>query len=306
MRCRARRCARWHNDSEARVQTISVKELRELTDFPAHEVMVASTIHAATRSIEKLLYFLSRYARWNGFFGSGVAALAGKIGRSRGLFRDADEPLVALADRSVLVASYIFDAARDEFDDRATDYRDTHRDLAQATLRGLIRYARERASGDAGAAFTVDALNQRMADPAWLQALSLRVAQGYGAFSQDLRETIFTSVGYHLGSELLADREFSLIDTALRECVPEVVRYLNQQREAIGGQDHPAYQWIAIHSGGGGAVEADHFRLALEGVDFAFRCVPPVLHDELRRHLHYGFQNFASDHRQFFTHVNQP
>lgn len=284
---------------------VTVDELKALTDFTAHEVLVAGSIGRASTSLEGLLRFLVRYASWNGFFGSGVASLAGKIGRSRGLFRDADEPLVALADRSVLVASFIFDAARDEFDDSATAHRDTHRDLAQATLRGLIHYGREQ-FGTGAAMLTDDTLNQRLADPAWLQALGARVAQGYGAFTQDLRETIFTSIGYHLGSELLADREFSLIDTALRETASELVEYLLTHQERVGDQTHVAYQWIAIHSGGGGAVEEDHFRLALEGVNFAFRCVPQPLHDELRRHLHYGFQNFASDHHQFFTHVNQP
>jgi hypothetical protein len=285
---------------------LSIEELRQLTDFTAHEALVVREVHAATESVGKLLRFLARYASWNGFFGSGVAALAGKIGRSRGLFRDTDEPIVALSDRSVLVASYVFDAARDEFDDRATEHRDTHRDLAQATLRGIIRYAR-RKLGHETEALTDAALDRRMADPAWLQALGMRVAQGYGAFSQDLRETIFTSIGYHLGSELLADREFTLIDTALRESVPDIVGFLRTQREEVGGQAHRAYQWIAIHAGGGdgGGVEAEHFRLALEGVDLAFRFTPPEMAVELRRHLHYGFQNFASDHHQFFTHVNQ-
>jgi len=284
---------------------VTVDELKSLTDFTAHEVLVAGSIGRAASSLDGLLRFLVRYASWNGQFGSGVASLAGKIGRSRGLFRDPDEPVIALADRSVLVASYIFDAARDEFDDSATAYRDTHRDLAQATLRGLIHYGRDQ-FGSSAPMLTDDMLNQRLADPAWLQALSARVAQGYGAFTQDLRETIFTSVGYHLGSELLADREFSLIDTALRETASDLVEYLLTHSERVGEQSHVAYQWIAIHSGAGGAVEEDHFRLALEGVNFAFRCVPQAMHDELRRHLHYGFQNFASDHHQFFTHVNQP
>jgi len=34
--------------------------------------------------------------------------------------------------------------------------------------------------------------------------------------------------------------------------------------------------------------------------------VPDSMHDDLRRHLHYGFQNFANDQNDFFSHVNQP
>src|SRR5262249_25119981 len=161
-----------------------------------------------------------RYASWNGYFGSGVATLAGKIGRSRGLFRDRGEPIDALADRSVLVASYIFDAARDEFDDRSTSYRDTHRDLAHAMLSGIIHHARGVAPELTQSS---DALNARLADPAWLRTLDGRVAQGYGASYHDVNDTIFAGIGYHLGSELLADREFSIIDAALRRNVPALV-----------------------------------------------------------------------------------
>src|SRR5688572_20616291 len=91
----------------------------------------------------RLCRFLARYASWNAVFGSGVSALSAKIGRSRSLFL---EPGFALpiADRSVLVASYFFDAARDEFDDRDTKHRDTHRCLAQATLWGCLDWAVER------------------------------------------------------------------------------------------------------------------------------------------------------------------
>src|SRR5215468_2653454 len=172
---------------------ISIAELKGLTDFASHESRVSHAIDAACASPEALLRFFSRYASWNGYFGSGVATLAGKIGRSRGLFRDRGEPIDALADRSVLVASYIFDAARDEFDDRSTAYRDTHRDLAQAFLRGLIHYTRDVAPQLVESTATI---NMRLADPAWLRTLDTRVAQGYGSFSQDLHDTIFAGIGY--------------------------------------------------------------------------------------------------------------
>ena len=42
-----------------------------------------------------------------------------------------------LADRAAEVASDFFYAAIDEFDDRSTPWRDTHRTLAQATLKGV-------------------------------------------------------------------------------------------------------------------------------------------------------------------------
>jgi hypothetical protein len=290
-----------HNANEDHVTTVSTNELKALADFKAHENLVAAQISAATPSLTGLLRFFGRYASWNGFFGSGVATLAGKIGRSRGLFHDRDEHIDALADRSVLVASYIFDAARDEFDDRGTEYRDTHRDLAQAMISGLIHCAR-------GAAPVSDNahVNELMAEPTWLRMLNTRVAQGYGAFTADYRENIFSSIGYHLGSELLADQEFTIIDEALRARAPDAVTFLQQHREKVANQDHNAYRWISIHSSHGNAVEEDHFKLALEGVNLAFRFVPEAMHADLRRHLHYGFQNFANDQNEFFSHVNVP
>jgi len=288
------------------VTTVTAEELKTLADFQAHEDLVAAQIGAATPKLTDLLRFFSRYASWNGFFGSGVATLAGKIGRARGLFRDSTEHIDALADRSVLVASYIFDAARDEFDDRATAYRDTHRDLAQAMISGLIHCTRAQGSPAEAALAGDDRVNELTAEPVWLRELNTRVAQGYGAFSADYRENIFSSIGYHLGSELLADQEFTIIDKALRSRAPEAVSFLQQHRENVANQEHNAYQWISIHSGFGNAVEEDHFRLALEGVNLAFLCVPDSMQDDLRRHLHYGFQNFANDQNDFFSHVNQP
>ena len=83
-----------------------------------------------------LLSVLGRYIQFNSAFGAGLANLAGEIAARQGLFRDAQEPLKIAADRAAEVASDFFFAAVDEFDDRATPWRDTHRTLAQATLKG--------------------------------------------------------------------------------------------------------------------------------------------------------------------------
>ena len=86
---------------------------------------------------ERLLQVLGRYVQFNSAFGPGVANLAGEIGAHQGLFQDPDEPVRVVADRAAHVASDFFYAAVDEFDDRLTPWRDTHRTLAQATLKGL-------------------------------------------------------------------------------------------------------------------------------------------------------------------------
>src|SRR5439155_14689009 len=84
-----------------------------------------------------LLSVMARYIQFNSAFGPGLANLAGEIAARQGLFRDPEEPVTILADRASEVAADFFYAAVDEFDDRATPWRDTHRTLAQATLKGM-------------------------------------------------------------------------------------------------------------------------------------------------------------------------
>lgn len=280
--------------------TVTREELEGLCDFAAHQAMVESAVHHALADPRRRIRFLGRYASWNGFFGSGVATLAGKIGRSRGLFLDATQAVHALADRSVYVASYFFDAARDEFDDHDTVHRDTHRCLAQSTLKGLIDYEAAHSGSEVA---EPRALNALLDDPVWLTELNARVASGYGAGSADELAPIFSAIGYHLGSELLADAEFSIIDATLRREAPELVDHLLTTMVNIAGQDHVGYTWIAIHSGHGGGAEADHFEWATQGARLAFRFVAPALHEALRQQMHHGFESFARDHRKFFARV---
>ena len=286
--------------AQARSSTeITRAELQALCSFADAERAVERALEEACSKPELLVRFLGRYATWNGWFGSGVAALAGKIGRSRALFVDASEPILDLADRSVLVGSYFFDAARDEFDDRDTAHRDTHRCLAQAMLKGVLVHVAQSDARFGDAEF----VNRWLAAPLWLKALSARVAQSYGAGTPDDAAAVFRAMGYHLGSEVLADKEFSAIDARLRARQPQLVSFLSGYKARIAGEEHVAYQWLRIHSGHGGGVEADHFEWATRGARLAFGYVEPTLQRELRRQIDLGFLDFARDHREFFENV---
>ena len=277
---------------------ITAESLRSLCDYQSCAETVRGVLETAIADRPLLLKFMARYASWNGLFGSGVASLAAKIGRSQDLFVEKGFP-PPLSDRSVLVASYFFDAARDEFDDRDTEHRDTHRCLAQATLAGLVE-----ASKDAHPELAEGpALTTLMRPPLWLRALRDRVAVGYGHGSADERPGIFRAIGYHLGSEVLADQEFSMIDAALRKHAPGLVDELSGKSVTIAGQPHRCYQWIGIHSGEGGAAEAEHFEWAVRGADLAFMYTPQSLHAELRHQLDTGYLEFADDHEEFFERV---
>ncbi len=276
---------------------VTKESLRALHDPEKAGAEVRRVIEAAGETRLSLTRFVARYAAWNGLFGSGVACLAAKIGRSQGLFHEEGFP-GPLADRSVLVASYFFDAARDEFDDRDTEHRDTHRCLAQATVAGLVE-----SSKDEHPELREDRIVETLAVPMWLAALRDRVAVGYGNGTADELPSIFRAIGYHLGSELLADQEFSVIDETLRRLHGELVTELSGREVTIAGQPHRCYQWIGIHSGHGGGAEADHFEWAISGVRKAFEFVDSADHEALREQLDHGYRDFASDHDVFFSHV---
>jgi hypothetical protein len=146
-------------------------------------------------------------------------------------------------------------------------------------------------------------VNAWLAQPPWLKVLATRVAQGYGASTTDEAASVFRAIGYHLGSEVLADREFSLIDEVLRDRQAALVQHLKTTRVEIAGQEHVAYQWLNIHSGHGGAVEADHFEWATCGAKLALLYTPEQERAALRRQVHLGFVDFARDHREFFEHA---
>jgi hypothetical protein len=200
----------------------------------------------------------------------------------------------------VYVASWFFDAARDEFDDRDTVHRDTHRCLAQSVVQGLVDH--DAAHGAPWAPEAVDAL---IAEPDWLVRLMDKVADGYGAHGEESAAVLFRAIGYHLGSEVLADQEFSLIDAELRAAEPELVAWLESHDVTIAGQPHNAYTWIRIHSGHGGGAEADHFDWALQGVSRAFRYARDDLRGTARAEILAGFDGFAEDHATFFSAVNR-
>jgi hypothetical protein len=274
------------------VVEITLKQLQERHDFGASSALVAQAVEGSLGDGESLLRFLGRYISWNGHFGNGVASLVAKIGRGRQLFTDRDEPIHACADRAVHVASFFFDAARDEFDDSATPHRDTHRTLAQATVRGVAEYYG-----------LVDRANELLEDPAWLVDVNEGVHRGYGEGTPKDVGSIFEAMGFHLGSEILADEEFTLIDKTLRARLPELVEQLLSHRVEIADQLHPAYYWIGIHSSLGGGVEMDHFEAAIQGIQQALGFTDPSRGEDLLGAALRGFDRFAENHTTFFSSV---
>jgi hypothetical protein len=236
----------------------------------------------------RLLWTLADYIQFNSVFGSGVANLAGQIASRQDLFRDAEEPFAMIADRSVEVAAHVFFAAIDEFGDREKRQRGHHRALAQATLKGVAAYFN----------LTSDVLRRDAAGERHMQATIDEVREGYGLNRVLDEPGLFRAIGFHIGSEVLADQEFNTLDEFLRANYPDLVSHLRGNPMLIGESRNPAYAWIQIHT----SVEANHFQAAVTSASLALRYyagkqTPAAVKDQILE----GFQHFAAAQARFMT-----
>ena len=248
---------------------------------------------AGASSPGALLSVVGRYVQFNSAFGPGLANLAGEIAARPELFRDPDEPLAVVADRAAEVAADFFYAAVDEFDDRLTPWRDTHRTLAQATLKAM----------GAWFGYTPQQLNDVIRINHETAAAMAKVSYGYGigAALDDAR--LFRAMGFHTGSEVLADAEFNVLDQGLRTARPDLVEALGKTRVAIAGQQHDAYYWVRVHT----SVEADHFDAALKGVNNAGRYYAGASDPAtVKEWVLEGFRDFADVQGTFMTALAEP
>ena len=262
---------------------LTTADLQPLLGGRRGERALEAALLAATAGAppSALLVLLGRFVYFNAAFGAGVANLAGEIAARPALFRDPEEPVRLLADRAADVAADFFHAAVDEFDDRLTPWRDTHRTLAQATVKA------------AGAHYGYSArdLDFLLEPDAATDEARAAVWEGYGIGAALDERRLFAAMGFHAGSEVLADQEFTILDRCLRARRPELVTALENTRVEALGERHAAYYWIHIHT----SVEADHFEAALAGVNKALRfyagALPP---DRVRGFILEGFTRFAA------------
>lgn len=271
-------------------KTLDEAFFRSLVDFASVEERVRKRLSLLSSGPELLRFFV-HYASWNGYFANGVSALTSLLGNRRELFREAGFAR-AVADRSNYIASFFFDAARDEYDDHINPLRDSHRCMAQASLLSMQEFF---GLGD-------ELLEEE--EPAELRAVNDTVLAGYTGQADagtGIVAQVFSAIGYHLGSELLADREFSLIDEYLRQQRSELVQHLMRSTVVLAGGGHRCYAWVGVHSGHGSGVEADHFEHAVQGARKALRFLAAGSAGEAMAALVAGFRAFERDHARFFA-----
>lgn len=250
---------------------------------------------AHRRGPAALISWFNHYATWNGYFAGCMTRLAADISEAKKTFVDPRSPW--LNDRSNIVASYIFDTVRDEFDDSGTHHRDTHRTLAQAMICGMMRYDRQ-VSNEKG---------QEPVDPAVALAAKPVIHRMLGDLQSGFRAHnelgLFEAIGFHLASEFFGDIEYSTIDEWFTINEKPMQQYLKESHHYIDGSPHNCYAWINIHSGHGQAVEADHLKVAIEGANKALYFYSGTT-AEAREAIYRGARKFVKHQQDFFKTVN--
>jgi hypothetical protein len=249
--------------------------------------LLRDSILPRVKAPQDVIRFVHRYQLFNGNFAGGVSCLAGSFHVRQDLFRDNSVAVCYAADRSSRIASQIYFAAEDEYADRDNQQRVTHRDLGQHLLLGACKY------------FNVDlaTIDQTFPlNPETEQTIEA-VSKGYCVDQQNTEDSILRGLGFHIGSELLADQEFNLIDKHLRREFGDLVAFLESNKTEFGTT---YYHWVNIHT----FVEVEHldhaFRAAEMAIDYysgrkSKRRVAEAIVD--------GFLEFGDMQKFFFGHV---
>jgi len=280
----------FHFDEQKLKSTITMDHF----DQRIRKILTALCDRYKAGDVEPLIDFLGDYVSWNGVFANGVVRLTSLIGAAREIFIDPSQRIKAAADRSNFIASFIFEAARDEYSHVPSGKRACHRSLAQALL---VRISELHPSLDYDRLFG-DCELVIAANRATLTGYS----GGWGDTREELAENLFFGMGYHAGSEILADIEFTLIDNALRDEVPTLSNELlkHTAQVGVGALDVDTYHWIRVHSGNGVAVEQHHAQMALSAINYGLNFVT-VNKQICRRAVEAGFRAFSEAQHEFFN-----
>ncbi len=209
---------------------------------------------------------LANYVQFNAVFGSAVASLAGSIG-----------PRFDLFENPIAIAAKVFAAAIDEHGGKDA-HGPTHRDLALKFENGIAGFFH---------------LESHFIVAGQIFPFKDKVLNGYDKRRQAGAWDLCHALGFHIGSEVLADKEFGVIDQSLRRRFPKLVTELRAQRK---------YAWIRIHAGDDSrsGVEDEHAVLAVEAANLAVEsCLNPDLRSELPRAIQFGINSFADLQNRF-------
>lgn len=235
---------------------------------------------------DDLVQFFQQFTAYNQPFPGAVSHLVAAIHFSSSLFEDSESLVNETSDRSSLIASGIFFAAEDEYalDDR--NKRLTHRTMGQQVLNHTIQFA----------GWTPEKFNVHFKSTANKDEMFRSLCEGYGVGNLKADENLFSAIGFHLGSERLADIEFNQLHRMLVKKHPEFVKSC---KASIGAFEIPSYSWIASHM----TAEVEHFEHGLIAASDAIKFYSGTSKspDELMELLMVGFGNFIVFQRKMFS-----
>ncbi len=280
---------------QERVSTsnFTIETFHNLFDRNQNDAIIESTVEVAATNPVKLYYFMQRYAYFNSFAGSLVARLASSIGLSYHLFRQPGISVLDQSDRGLEIAAKVFAATIDEHADGGAGNL-PHRTLAQATLKAVGEYARLR---DAQ-------LNLAAQTPEWMNELITIALDVYPGKIGDV-EALATAIGCHIGSELLADREYAIIDKVVRHTNRGVGfdAWLKGKQVTVGGKRLSPWYWIVVHGKHESVgVEADHSDYAIEALNLLAQ-YSSESHETILKWASKGFLDFAQLQESLFQNI---
>ncbi|CAE8613358.1 unnamed protein product [Polarella glacialis] len=259
-------------------------ELDKIVEQAGSELFLRGVLNKI-QTPEQVTTFLHRYTVVSGDFAGGAASLAGAVHVHRDKFLDPEEPIFACADRSAEIASHIFFAIEDEYKTRAGS-RLTHRRLGQIILSETVKF------------FGFETAYESRCGPKHQMSEALKkIGEGYRINRAHTAEDLFFAFGWHLGSELLGDQEFNLVDEFLKAKFPKLVAYLESKQVQ---EEQTAYHWIQVHT----YVEEEHFSHGLMAAVLAIHYYhEPHKRAEVRQMILDGARAFVDFQQVFFGNI---
>lgn len=273
------------------VQHFTIETFLSLFDCQTNNARIEATVELADSNPVRLYYFMQRYAYFNSFAGSLVARLASSIGLSYKMFQTEGVHVIDQADRGLEIAAKVLLATIDEHADAGAQ-NVPHRTLAQATLQAVGEYAQ----------LNETELNKITNTPDWMKTVVTNLIGSYQGEINNI-EALVTAIGFHLGSELLADQEYSLIDKVVRHTHRGVGfdAWLKGKQVTIAGKRLSPWYWIVVHGKhNASGVEAEHFQFALDALNLLAQNRPES-NETILKWASKGFLDFATLQQQLFV-----
>lgn len=240
---------------------------------------------AKVKTDDDLVEFFRRFALYNQSFPGGVLSLAGAFHVRDDIFRDVNDPISDNRDRSLVIASHIAFVAEDEFALKNRTHRITHRMMAQDVVKEAISYA----------GWSVKQFNDRFMDETEYRQKASALKNGYRLGKYNTDRDLFSGLGFHLGSERLADIEFNAVNDLMKNHFPEFVAQANQ---STGSTGVPVYGWISVHT----SVEVDHYDYSMKAAidSLTFYNEHEISQKDAYNEIINGFDEFVTFQQNMF------